>query len=67
MTLLDEMVNASRHLKEADKKAEDWRIKDCLTIATTAIGAAIITQRKILLTGLGPVRVRPASAVSQHD
>jgi len=46
MSLLEEMTAAARHLKAASKQAADWRVRDALAGAGTAVACAILLQEK---------------------
>jgi len=47
MSLLEHLTEAGRHLKEATKLAEDWRVRDAAAGSGTTVQCAIYIQRKI--------------------
>jgi hypothetical protein len=47
MTLIDEMTAAAGHLRSAARMAVDWRVREAVAGAGTAVECALFIQRKI--------------------
>jgi len=66
MSLLEEMTAAARHLKAASKQVADWRVRDALAGAGTAVACAILLQEKIA-TGKLAAAPQPPQRSGNND
>ena len=58
MSLVEHLTEAGRHLKEATKLAEDWRVRDAAAGSGTTVQCAIYIQQKIA-SGKAKVETQP--------
>ncbi len=67
MKLLAEITAAAAHLKAATALASDWRVRDALAGAGTAVACAHLLQQKIDGGKLACQPHPPALPVHSHD